>query len=502
MRQILVLVLLVPCFVSFGQPYFQKTYDFAGGQDEGYDILNDGSDYILYGSGYDTLGKASIRFVKVDSTGNVLLKKLYTSKYGLSGGVNAIKHGDSIITGGYIYTKNQSDDIVGVASLFVMSEEGDSLNHVIYYGDSSDFNMFECVASTPDSGLIAVGYKYFLPLGPMQMILVKYDKHLSVEWMKSVAPGGGYSGVNRVTVLGNRIYVGGYVQNKSRLPLERYYTNVRKYSLDGTLLINKNYDGQHGSGGAFVYSNRKSLFLTTFLDSSNSNPNPQLYSYMAKLDSNLNVVWKTVRKIPKAMVNFEPIEQVDGSIVVAGVYQEREFAVYNKAQGYLAKYDSLGNVLWERVYTGPQWLNSSGFETCHVGDSAIYAIGSCFTGNSKGQIGIDMWLVKTDSNGCISPTTCTDISLAEDKTEKTIELQVYPQPASRLLKIGLQPYEGVRVQNLVITSVGGKSMLRWDLVKNHEGYLEVDVENWPRGIYFLSVTLLDGQVMTRKILVE
>lgn len=69
MRLVFLCFLVLAIITLNGQPYFQKNYDFSGGQDEGFDILKDGSNYILYGSGFDTLGKAGIRFLKVDRAG-------------------------------------------------------------------------------------------------------------------------------------------------------------------------------------------------------------------------------------------------------------------------------------------------------------------------------------------------------------------------------------------------------------------------------------------------
>lgn len=500
MRGTVIFILFFPT-LFFGQSFFQKTYDFNETDDQGLEIIADKGDLLLVGHGYDTSYKGTIKLVKVNQNGDILFKKNLSSKYGTIGANNSVRLGDTIITGGWTWLKHDSTFVMH-ASLYLIGLNGDSIN-LITYGDSVYNYHFTHVAVTPDSGVVAVGYNNSVQQDLSKELIVKYDRNMTVEWSRIIAPAGSrVAGANRVTVHGHRIYVGAYVENISRLPLERFYTNIKKYSLDGTLLANKNYDTQDGDGGAFVYSNGGSLYLTTYLDSSNSNPNPQLYSYMAKLDTNLNIIWKTIIKKSKAMVNFEPIEQVDGNIIATGLYTVRDFATYDRTQGYLAKYDSLGNLLWERVYTGPQRLGISSFETSYITDTAIYAFGSCYAGSTQSNISLDMWLVKTDTNGCISPTTCTDISLEEDKAQEKSQLLIYPQPAGKLLKVRLALSEEVKVQRVTFTSAEGKEIFRQEFFEDRLNSFEVDVEDWPEGIYFMSVTVQEGQVICGKVLVE
>lgn len=500
MKNSIVVILLLP-ILSIGQSYFQKNYDFSGGQDEGFNILKDGSNYILYGSGFDTLGKAGIRFLKVDRAGGILLKKEHTSRFGMYGGINTIRYGDSLITGGTIFLKHNGQ-YVRHAMLFFMSLNGDSLG-MVTYGDSLTTYHYRYIAQTPDSGVIAAGYNYVSQGGAdgtQKMVLVKYNKYFEVEWTRAVTSAGNFTGPNTVTVVGRHIYVGAHISNNSRLPLWRYYANVRKYSLDGTLKINKNFDYQDGVEGAFVYPASNGVFVTTLLDSGAVNPRPMLYSYLAKLDTNLNFEWKTEIKIQDAAVNFIPKEQADGAILASGVYWEKEFVEYTTSRGYLAKYDSLGTILWERVYTGPQWNDNNGFSNFVIDDSGISINGICMDGISSNEVSMNFWFVKTDSNGCISPTTCTDISLEEIKTENKSRLVVYPQPANKLLKIKFSSSEDVKAQSIMLISANGKEMFRREFLEGHVNSLEINVESWPDGVYFLSVTSWNGDVMTKKIL--
>ena len=110
-------------------------------------------------------------------------------------------------------------------------------------------------------------------------------------------------------------------------------------------------------------------------------------------------------------------------------------------------------------------------------------------------------LIRTDSLGCTLPN-CLDTNLhlgfKEFEEIQKQDLILYPNPAIDRIQIAINQ-QGEKVEKVVIYDINGREILN----KSYNEYLvNIDVSNYNKGVYIVSVIGRNGAVFNKKFIKE
>ncbi len=147
--------------------------------------------------------------------------------------------------------------------------------------------------------------------------------------------------------------------------------------------------------------------------------------YLKKFDQNANLLWEklyggAMSELPKHVWETE-----DKGFIICGY--SSSFGTIGDTDLYLVKTDSLGNMLWQRTYGGPEFDN--GWSVKSTLDDGYIIVGQTA---SFGAGDSDVWLLKTDSIGCIwypsaDFVAATTIIFEDDTIFFTDSSKVFPE---------------------------------------------------------------------------
>lgn len=227
------------------------------------------------------------------------------------------------------------------------------------------------------------------------------------------------------------------------------------------------------------------------------------YPTIDKIDSLGNPVWHQSFKTTYAADgsdynNFTTLKQLNnGDIMVAG----HIITGYNPADtfstyGTLVKLDALGNVKWKRQY---QYYDSN--MIYHIYDMKQTSDGGfIMAGEARDVIWPytypmqQAWLLKVDSNGCMSPTDPQCHPTVVKAQHSFIKFAVYPNPAKSILYI-----RGSVSGHFRLCDVSGRELLQAELPAGKLDELMINYLS--AGVYFYTIQTQGGQ-QRGKLVVE
>ena len=215
--------------------------------------------------------------------------------------------------------------------------------------------------------------------------------------------------------------------------------NILKDTLYGPSPYYGSYLEQDMSGGYIIHG------------TVNYTPDPDLGSledlpsFIAHLDTDFNITWIDTLHYSHYFGKREPykIRQLkDSSFAIAGiVFTDLEDPSNPQPSGWTGKIDKHGTLLWNKYHAG----DSTGAD--EIADVAERADGSLiFCGDAWNDslpvwhIDQDVWLISTDSNGCLTPgcdpdTTDLSTGVPEVALASANTIVIYPNPTTGTLTI-------------------------------------------------------------------
>ena len=214
-----------------------------------------------------------------------------------------------------------------------------------------------------------------------------------------------------------------------------------------------------------------------------------------------NLIWRLKHGIINLDEGYNVGKELpNGNFVCAG----SSIRIYNGMQVddiKLTMLDSAGNLLWSRDY------NYHGLGTNeYVKDLIITSDGGfAMTGfilNAPGGTRNDVFVLKTDTNGLIT-------SLNSGFREVTPDMRAYPNPTKDIVNIpyveGLEQIElydmgGNLLQDFVDFDSPPKVGQAAQFDKSIESVNKINLFNYDAGIYFLKLSMKNGEVFTKKVI--
>lgn len=217
--------------------------------------------------------------------------------------------------------------------------------------------------------------------------------------------------------------------------------------------------------------------------------------WVEKLDSGRNIVWSN--RVSAALTNLDYNaltvlkELPDSSIVVAGGITggyDLVDSTNDIMYGGLMRLKSDGTVMWQRKYRVYQdFIEYYLYDLKLTSDGGYIMVGQAndllLHHGSPNQQG---WIVKVDSNGCISPTAC-DVTDVLEFASINDQIVVYPNPAKETLQIG---YTNINSGQVTVLDMMGRTLIQQDLVHS------LNIQSLSSGIYIYRVVengIIKGQ---------
>ncbi|QQS29492.1 MAG: T9SS type A sorting domain-containing protein [Sphingobacteriales bacterium] len=231
--------------------------------------------------------------------------------------------------------------------------------------------------------------------------------------------------------------------------------------------------------------------------------------YVAGMDTAGNMLWQHYFTAPYIKQIYRLRKTSNGDIIGCGGLNYA--GQYDG--GWMFRISAAGELLWQREYVHhlPGYGNNAGIafmDLTETPDGGIAATGPVIQRNENGQLEIDIWLVKTDADGCMEPG-CNNglIWLSADEAAEGVwigrelnALHVYPNPASSQITVRL-PNNAVAYTpaQIDVYNIHGQRVHSHPLLPGQR-VAQIDLPTLPEGIYI--VHLKGHKNLSAKLVIE
>ena len=419
--------------VVLSQPlYFNKTYDYDGGAGTGHSVLIDTESYIVTGSGWVTEfgGWNGIYFLIADLKGDIIEYKSYGEEgYAYYSGLSASTV--STKDGGYALGGSVDDTLDNDNALLVkFNSNGDTIFTKDYGGNG--FDVAYQSRQIADGSYILLGYTESFGAGSGDIYLIKTDNNGNKLWDTTYGGSAKDLGLSLDLTNDNGFIIGGATDSYGLGATDAY---VIKTDSLGKVQWQKTYGTSlDDCGGSVRLTSNGGYILQSCIDTIIKVGDYQYVPYIAKLDSQGKVEWRTFFNNPESKSIWTAKEVINGNFLVVGSVTD---AQANKPLGWIAKVNSGGDILWERRHYTRKDIDNYFHDFQPTSDGGYVVTGTAFDQNNKQSI----WLVKLDSlgntckygtEGCDSPSTSINEKWV---TNNQHWVKVYPNPASNYVMV-------------------------------------------------------------------
>ena len=451
MKYLSVLLLLIVVTRSQAQVTFNKRFQFGCSNTTMTGLEVTDSCYYITGGARDTAHCIfGSYFMKMDTLGNVLFTKIYsTPQHRLEQWHPCLQtdvDGNLIIAG-------EAFDSNKISSLLIKyTPQGDTLWTRRYKNQTNPqhFLRSDDMVIAPDSSYILTGQMNSDSNKGFQILNV--ERNGSIRWNKTIGQGHAFHGKQRLIALQDGFVVG-YMQSNANLVSINYemFCNIKKNSYTGNLMWEWQNDTSLQLRGAndLIQTKDKGWVVGTAIVKEFLNPNPHTStyahdSYIFKLDSARNWLWGTQLRAysySEYAKIMKVIEQPDSSLLAFGVTADTVIINGDTSGHYnclVAKLSSNGDSLWSHQYhyMRQAWANHEIFDVEQTHDGGYLIAGQAkLNGQGPYQQG---WLLKLDQHGCLVPgchLPDTTTSILPITSQPQAQLKLYPNPAVDYLNV-------------------------------------------------------------------
>jgi hypothetical protein len=259
----------------------------------------------------------------------------------------------------------------------------------------------------------------------------------------------------------------------------------------------------------YIYTNWQATSIDTFGDYGGK-------YYITKMDLNRNLVFKKVFGIERGydvgqLLYTLKKDAFNNYIAVGHRFEGLTIDTIDTAldYGYIVKFNSSGDLLWERKYVNSASIAVAGgiygfttnklYDFDFKADGGIIACGDVFDFTLPSQQQ-KAWLLSLDSYGCLS-AGCHLFDAVTETEKKEGVFKAYPNPANDVLNIQHLPGFETQQCELQMADITGKIVMQQKLIHEEVTYI-FSTEALSNGIYFLSLRTGSGLVQTEKIVVN
>lgn len=467
-----ILIIILTCAVPCVAQYTNQLYDGDSSADWGYHVLiTTDSNLFIYGGGWGTNNKYLnyTMVLSMDGTQQIDKKVFRSDVYSM--GIGDPGRLKQLLDGRYVcdWTLSAFSAIrpqfgyqTGNASLIVFNHQGDSVFTRSYTDTSVNYDfLYDCTV-LPDGGYLLCGERtpFADPAQWTYGLLIRTDSAGNELWEKTYENPHWY-GFETVfhsvqAQPDGRVLVGGWIYtNKVKtiglVNLDYYLVSPWFMQIDtlGNLLKDTVYKTRYAGGGNIFRDPKGGYYHWGRLDSFITD-NPldiqNLPDYVAHLDDSFHFEWLHTFD---AAVNSDTTgrkyiafvkELSNGDFVVCGSALPPLSQSKGVYVGWVSKIDRQGHVIWDNTYTTDNSGDGYLEDVAERVDGSLLMIGSNRRQDLPGWQQSDVWIISTDSNGCIQPG-CTPTKIKQVLYAPTI-VSIYPNPTNGMFNIS-SPKSGI-----------------------------------------------------------
>jgi hypothetical protein len=223
-----------------------------------------------------------------------------------------------------------------------------------------------------------------------------------------------------------------------------------------------------------------------------------------KIDLEGNITWDKRYGTSEYNNRVSNIRQTnDGGYIATGYTLTACYGTQNPfISGWMLKINNEGDSLWYRLYYNLSGITSDNYlyDIIQTSDNGFAACGQVFgpTTNYTQHA----WVIKVDSMGCDTPGCATGVFI-EDLSPfgggRGEDIKVYPNPVSKKLNIKCYELKGKGDKTIKIYNSQGLKMEEIKVPEANE-IITINVQSWPRGMYFVQLVVDGVAVGSKKII--
>ena len=302
--------------------------------------------------------------VAVDSTGNIYVTGI-TAAFGL-GNLSAYR----------------------AVFLLKYDPTGNLVWQRVWSGNGNGTDYASAAAVDSSGNIYVTGWTFSFGAGMGDILLLKFNSTGSLIWQRTFGGSGDDQGSGVAVDSSGNIYVTGGIQGGSGSD----DVIILKFDPSGEVLWQKSWGGTHFDyGGGVIVDSYGDIYVTGSTESFGSGPESL---FLLKLNSSGSLIWQKDwgPNYPKFATGEGIAIDSSGSIYVTGYYSFSIPDPDNVLDILLLKFDSSGNLMWQRTWDSGSWDRAE--------DVAVDSYGGVYvTGCVLAHAGYDVLLVKFDSSG-------------------------------------------------------------------------------------------------------
>ncbi|MFK7903647.1 MAG: T9SS type A sorting domain-containing protein [Chitinophagales bacterium] len=536
-------------FLSYGYGQvttFSKTIDTTGPggifTDTGKQLIElEDSSLVLYAFSryrdtiFHSIDGASV--TKIDKRGNKIWTEIietlsppYAILPASPNGIIPWHNNGFMITG-----SSGTDSTKGDFFLMELDEYGKELWFRHYDTFMTEMGSSGGIVPTSNNGIAFLGDRgIFNDLPSWNIYLVQMDSLGNVLWDRDIGGDDFDIGLSIAVDTDGGFILGGH--SRSAPAHEDGNGIVVKTDSEGNVLWQQVYGTENGDGSCLVYPAKvregyvAGCYLRTMVTFGDYPDVMLIYG----LDEKGEILWEhpfNARPNFKAPNDFTVLD--DGSIVVVGydenvpqISDEENTFNIRESYGWMAKLDKDGNLLWERQYYDDKAITPLMYlwDVVPTLDGGLAATGTIWTRDTVYSeeldstfyvLNRDIWVVKTDADGCMYPD-CSDEVVYTDieeigeisilQMDKIPAFQLFPNPArqfthlyfpnTQILKGKKAVLEVLDLQGRVVFERGFEQKLL-----NGKELSFLELEDLQGGTYLVVLKIEGKEVWTERLVV-
>jgi hypothetical protein len=508
MRYIIFFLVFVPMLLN--AQGFSNKYKLNLPSLFGMAIVEKDGNYYTIGLASDSVSNRRITvFSSFNSSGQVILSKVNREQGGDVEPSACLKNTSD---GGYASTGTFYKQGQGLGGTFTKYDSTGNVEWFRkYFKDSTIqyFRLSDVSESEDRSGYYLVGtiqYGNYVS----SLVLIRTDSLGNEQWRKQYSGKWSLDG-KRIDRKGSGFIVSGVDNNYSfgtnndqikpyMMEVDSSGTIIWKWTYNSDTRTGVSYTGIRTEDGGYILSGYK------IIEQKPSSGDILTLPCVMKVDSNRNEVWKMTTgnfsEDNSADQFFTYALRVGDKLILCGtsIYQFNLGGRRNN-YGLLATISLNGDSIWAKAYSLTKDTSNSfpNFNIFHGlvpnADGGFTLAGESLQLFSSGT-GQQLWLMRTDSNGCITPTDCgvTKEVTGIDRAWVGVEFLLYPNPANDEVHIQLSE---AKADGYTISDLSGRVVMQ---DKMEEGEAVVQTGNLHAGVYVVSVQA-EGRILGMKRLV-
>ncbi len=298
--------------------------------------------------------------------------------------------------GGYAITGETSNDGASDYDMFIAKYDSTGMLIWDKTWGGVDGETGYSIVQTSDGGYAITGRTYGYGAGMSDMFITKFDSAGNLSWDRTWGGANSDTGHSIVQTSDGGYAVTGETMSYSA---DNYDMFIVKYDSSGDVVWDKTWGGTSYQGGESIIQTDDGGYMVSG-DTSTFYSAGELDLFIVKYDSSGNVSWnKTWGGTSDERVH-SIIQTVDGDYVITG--QTESFGpdghVTNDYNMFIAKFNSSGGLSWNKTWGGSAW--DKGYSIVETTDGAYAVTGETdsFSGVDENE---DVFIAKYDSSGSL-----------------------------------------------------------------------------------------------------